>query len=51
MGILWAVIVVLLVLWAVGMVFNLFGALLWPILVIAAVLFVVNMFLGTRTRI
>ncbi len=49
-GVLWTIIAVLVVLWIVGLVLDLFSPILHLLLVVAAVLFVINMFMG-RTRV
>jgi hypothetical protein len=46
---LWTILVVLLVLWAIGLVAHVGGALIHLLLVIAAVLFLVQLLTGRRT--
>ena len=50
-GILWAVIVLLLAFWVVGLAMHILGPVIHFALLVAAVLFVVNMFTSSRTRI
>jgi hypothetical protein len=47
MGLLWALLLVLLVLWLVGYAVNL-GSLVWLLLVAALVVLIVNLVAGTR---
>lgn len=46
---LWAIIVVLLVLWLIGLVAHIAGGLIHLLLVIALVVFVINLLQGRRT--
>ena len=48
-AVLWAIAAVLIVLWLVGLVANLFGEFLWWLLVIGAVLFLISFFTGRRS--
>jgi len=48
MGLLWAVIALLLVLWVAGLALSVLGPFIHILLLVAAVLFVVNMFTGRR---
>ena len=45
-NILWAVVVILVVLWLIGLVGNIGGGLVWLLLVIAAVIVVYNVLVG-----
>jgi hypothetical protein len=45
-NILWAVVVILVVLWLIGLVGNIGGGLVWLLLVIAAVIVVYNLLVG-----
>ena len=45
-NILWAVVVILVVLWLIGLVGNIGGGLVWILLVIAAVIVVYNLLVG-----
>ena len=47
-GLLWAVFLILLVLWLVGFAVN-WGAFIWVLLIAALVILVFNVFTGTRT--
>ena len=46
---LWTLLVVLLVLWAVGLAADIAGGLIHVLLVVAAVIFLINLFSGRRT--
>lgn len=46
---LWTILVILLVLWALGLVANIGGGLIHLLLVVALVVFVVNLLTGRRT--
>lgn len=48
-GILWAVVVILVALWALGLVFKVAGNLIYMLLVIALIVFVFNLISGRRT--
>jgi hypothetical protein len=48
-GILWTVVVILVVLWLLGLLFHVAGALVWWLLVIAAIVVLINLFTGRRT--
>lgn len=48
-GILWTVIVVLVVLWALGLVVHIGGSLIHILLVLALVAFIINLVSGRRT--
>jgi hypothetical protein len=50
-GLLWTVIVVLVVLWALGLVVHIGGGLIHLLLVVALVLFVVNLITGRGARV
>jgi hypothetical protein len=47
--VLWTILVILLVLWALGLVVNVGGSLIHLLLVIAAVVLIVNLLSGRRT--
>jgi hypothetical protein len=47
--VLWTLLVILLVLWALGLVANVGGSLIHLLLVIAAVVLIVNLLTGRRT--
>ena len=47
--VLWTILVILLVLWALGLVANVGGGLIHLLLVVALVVFVVNLLTGRRT--
>ncbi|MBV8822662.1 MAG: lmo0937 family membrane protein [Chloroflexi bacterium] len=49
-GILWAIFVILLVFWALGLVFHIAGGLIHILLVIAVIVFLYNLFIGSRSR-
>ena len=51
MNLIWAVIAVLVVLWAAGLAMHVAGGLIHFLLVFAAILFVVRMFMGGATRV
>lgn len=51
MNLIWAVIAVLVVMWALGLTLHVAGGLIHFLLVFAAVLFVVRMFMGNTTRV
>lgn len=46
---LWTILVILLVLWAIGLVANVGGSLIHLLLVIAAIVFLFQLFTGRRT--
>ena len=46
---LWTILVILLVLWAIGLVANVGGSLVHLLLVIAAIVFLFQLFTGRRT--
>jgi hypothetical protein len=50
MGLLWGIVSLLLLLWVVGLVLDLFGPIIHLVLAVAAILFVIGMFTG-RTRV
>jgi hypothetical protein len=50
-GLLWAIIVVMVVLWLLGFTLHVGGGLIHPLLVIAVVLLVVNLFTGRGARV
>ena len=47
---LWALIAALLVIWLLGLAFNIAGGIIHVVLVIALALFIVNLISGRRTR-
>lgn len=47
-SLLWTVIVIVLAIWAIGLVMNIVGPLVHLLLLVAAVLIVVNLFAGRR---
>jgi len=49
-GILWAVVVVLFVLWLIGFVLHLAGGFIHILLVIAVIVLLYNLFFGSRAR-
>lgn len=48
-GILWAVVVILVALWVLGLVFRVAGNLIYILLVIALIVFIYNLIAGRRT--
>ena len=48
-NILWAVVVILVVLWLIGFVGNIGGGLVWLLLVVAAIIVVYNLLAGRGT--
>jgi hypothetical protein len=49
MGILWTIIALLVLFWAIGLVTHVLGSLIHVLLVVALALFVVGLFTGRRT--
>lgn len=50
-GVLWALVVLFVALWLIGLFAHVFAGVLWWFLVIAVVLFVVNLLFGRPTRV
>lgn len=49
-GILWAVVVILVVLWLIGFIAHLAGGFIHILLVIAVLVLLYNLFMGSRSR-
>lgn len=49
-SILWAVVVILVVLWLLGLLLHFAGGFIWVLLVIAAILLIYNLVVGSRSR-
>lgn len=49
-SILWAVVVILVVLWLIGLIAHIGGGLIYILLVIAAILLIYNLVAGSRRR-
>ena len=49
-SILWAVVVILVVLWLIGLVAHLAGGFIWILLVVAAIVLLYNLLVGSRAR-
>jgi hypothetical protein len=50
-SILWAVVVVLVVLWLLGFIFQVGGALIHLLLIVALIVLLFNLFVGRRARV
>jgi len=48
-SVLWAIVIILVVLWLLGLVLNLAGGLIHVLLIIAIVVVLYNLFIGRRT--
>lgn len=49
-GILWAVVVVLVIFWALGFAFHVAGSLIHILIVLAVIVLIYNLIMGSRSR-
>lgn len=49
-SVLWAIVVILVILWLIGLVAHIAGGFVWILLVVAAIVLLYNLFVGSRAR-